>query len=261
MANGMLTGRSVIDAPAPPMPDASRPSARDATADGAGVSVVVINDLTALEKYVPAWEDLAANAIEPNAFYEPWMMMPAIRAFGAGRNLQFALVLANEPARRDRGPLLCGIFPLERQNHFQGLSRKLPFKTLRLWKHKYCYLCTPLVREGYGRQVISAFFDWLDAGSHDCSLMEFRFIAGDGLFNSLLMDYFERHTKLHYISMYFLRALFRPTADVDTYLCAALSAKHRKMIRRQERQLSEIGRLEYDALATDGDVAVWIEEV
>ncbi|HZF39829.1 MAG TPA: GNAT family N-acetyltransferase [Blastocatellia bacterium] len=260
MANEKVTGSSVIDAPAPPLPDASRPSARDVTADGAGVSVVVINDLTALEKYVPAWEDLAANAIEPNAFYEPWMMMPAIRAFGAGRNLQFALVLANEPARHDGAPLLCGIFPLEQQNHFQGLSRKLPFKTLRLWKHKYCYLCTPLVREGYGRQVIAAFFDWLDAGSHDCSLMEFRFIAGDGLFNGLLIDYFERHAKLHYISTYFLRAIFRPTIDADTYLCAALSAKHRKMIRRQERQLSEIGRLEYDALTPDDDVAVWIEE-
>ena len=260
MANEMAIGGSVIDAPAPPLPRASRPPARDFTTYGAGMSVVVINDLTALEKYVPAWEDLAANAIEPNAFYEPWMMMPAIRAFGAGRRLQFALVLANEPARHDGAPLLCGIFPLEQQNHYQGLSRKLPFKTLRLWKHKYCYLCTPLVREGYGQQVIAAFFDWLDAGSHDCSLMEFRFIAGDGLFNSLLIDYFERHAKLHYISMYFMRAMFRPTIDADTYLCAALSAKHRKMIRRQERQLSEIGRLEYDALTPDDDVAVWIEE-
>jgi hypothetical protein len=224
------------------------------------MSVVVINDLTALEKYVPAWEDLAANAIEPNAFYEPWMMMPAIRAFGEGRRLQFALVLDDEPARHGGAPLLCGVFPLEQQSHYQGLSRKLPFKTLRLWKHKYCYLCTPLVREGYGRQVIAAFFDWLNAGSHDCSLMEFRFIAGEGLFNDLLIDYFERHAKLHYISMYFLRAMFRPAIDADTYLCATLSAKHRKMIRRQERQLTEIGRLEYDALTPDDDVAVWIEE-
>src|SRR5215470_6501987 len=259
MANEKGSGGSVIDAPAP-LPGASRPSARGVTAHGAGMSVVVINDLTALEKYVPAWEDLAANAIEPNAFYEPWMMMPAIRAFGAGRRLQFALVLANEPARYGGAPLLCGIFPLEQQNHYQGLSRKLPFKTLRLWKYKYCYLCTPLVRQGYGPQVVAAFFDWLDAGSHNCSLMEFRFIAGDGLFNGLLMDYFERHTKLHYISTYFLRALFRPTVDADTYLCGALSAKHRKMIRRQERQLSEIGRLEYDALSPDDDVAVWVEE-
>src|SRR5499426_4932986 len=175
MANEKATGGSVIDAPAPPLPGASRPSARDVTADGAhGVrlSVVVINDLTALEKYVPAWEDLAANAIEPNAFYEPWMMMPAIRTFGAGRRLQFALILASEPSRPTGAPLLCGLFPLEQQSHYQGLRRKLPLKTLRLWKHKYCYLCTPLVRAGYGREVITAFFDWLAGGSHNCSLME-----------------------------------------------------------------------------------------
>src|SRR4030095_3669118 len=104
VATEKLTGGSVIDAPAPPLPGASRPSARDVTADGAhgvSMSVVVINDLTALEKYVPEWEDLAANAIEPNAFYEPWMMMPAIRAFGADRRLQFGLVLRKEPLSRD----------------------------------------------------------------------------------------------------------------------------------------------------------------
>src|SRR5262245_66493093 len=109
MANEKVTGGSVIDAPAPPLPGESRLSARDVTADGAhGVrmSVVVINDLTALEEYVSAWEDLAANAIEPNAFYEPWMMMRAIRAFGAGRRLQFALLLAIEPALRDGEALL-----------------------------------------------------------------------------------------------------------------------------------------------------------
>jgi hypothetical protein len=224
------------------------------------MSVTLISDLTALEEYVPAWEDLAAAAVEPNAFYEPWMLMPAIRDLGVGQHIQFALVLAHETARPLAPPLLCGIFPLEQQNHYQGLSRNLPFKTLSLWKHKYCYLCTPLVREGYGRQVIAAFFDWLDGGSHNCSLMEFRFIAGDGLFSSLLTDYFERHARMHYISTYFLRALFRPTVDADTYLCSAMSTKHRKMMGRKERQLSAIGRLEYNALTQDDDVAAWTEE-
>ncbi|MBO0725800.1 MAG: GNAT family N-acetyltransferase [Blastocatellia bacterium] len=258
MANEKLTRRAIIDATAPP--DASRRAAGDGAAHEVRMSVLVIDDLTALEKYIPAWEDLAADTIEPNAFYEPWMMLPAIRAFKADQRLQLALVLAHEPSRSFETPLLCGIFPLEQQNHYQGLSRNLPFKTLRLWKHKYCYLCTPLVRAGYGPQVVAAFFDWLDAGSHNCSLMEFRFIAGDGPFSSLLIDYFERHAKLHYISTYFLRALFRPTVDVDIYLCAALSVKHRKTLRRQEKQLSAIGRLEYDALTQDDDVGVWIEE-
>src|SRR5262249_27831665 len=204
MANEKVTRRSIIGVPTPPLA-ASRPSAGDVTNEGTGMSVVVIDDLTALEKYVPAWENLAAAALEPNVFYEPWMLMPAIRAFGAGQRVRFALILASGPERALEPPLLAGIFPLEQQSRYQGLSQKLPFKTLRLWKHKYCYLCTPLIRAGYGREVIAAFFDWLDAGSHGCSLMEFAFIAGDGLFYNLLIDYFDRHAKLNYVTSCFMR--------------------------------------------------------
>ena len=223
------------------------------------MSVVVINDLTALEKYVPAWADLAAAAIEPNAFYEPWMLMPAIRAFGSGRRLQFALILADDLARPLDPPLLCGFFPLEQQSHYQGLRRKLPFKTLRLWKHKYCYLCTPLVRAGYDREVIAAFFDWLAEGSHDCSLMEFNFVAGDGLFCQTLLEYLDRHARLNYISTYFMRALFRPDVDADKYISSRLH-RSRRELKRIERRLSETGRLEYEAIEPTHDVDAWIEE-
>jgi len=265
MADGKVTRRSVLSASVSPAVAESRPSARAVTSNGSVMSVVVITDLTALEKYVPAWENLAAAAIEPNVFYEPWMVGPAIRAFGAGRRLQFALILAHDPANPARlagpidQPLLCGIFPLEQQSHYQGLSRKFPFKTLRLWKHKYCYLCTPLIREGYGREVITAFFDWLEEGSHDCSLMEFNFIAGDGLFYQALLDYFERHAKLNYISTYFLRALFRPNSDADAYLRSRLRRTQREL-KRYERRLSETGRLEYLALEPGHNVDAWIEE-
>jgi len=224
------------------------------------MSVVVIDDLTALEKYVPAWENLAAAALEPNVFYEPWMLMPAIRAFGAGQRVRFALILAPDPERPLEPPLLAGIFPLEQQSRYQGLSQKLPFKTLRLWKHKYCYLCTPLIRAGYGREVIAAFFDWLDAGSHGCSLMEFAFIAGDGLFYNLLIDYFDRHAKLNYVTSCFMRALFRPSSDAEAYMRAALHGTRRHELRRHERRLSEAGRLEYLSLEPGDDVAAWTED-
>src|SRR5262245_30080387 len=141
MTNEKLIGRSILGASAPPL-DKSRQAAVDVIDHGVRMSVIVIDDLTALEKYVPAWEELAAAAIEPNAFYEPWMTLPAVRAFKAGHRLRFALVMAHQPSRSFVAPLLCGVFPLEQQNHYQGLSRNLPFKTLRLWKHKYCYLCT-----------------------------------------------------------------------------------------------------------------------
>ena len=259
MADGKITRRSVLSDSPPPTIAESRQSAGVAMARGTGMSVVVIDDLAALEKYVPAWEGLASDAIEPNVFYEPWMVMPAIRAFGAGRRLQFALILAPDPARPAEEPLLCGVFPLEQQSHYQGLRRKLPFKTLRLWKHKYCYLCTPLVRAGYGREALTTFFDWLAEGNHGCSLMEFNFIAGDGLFYQTLLDYLDRHARLNYISTCFMRALFRPDIDADTYIRSRLH-RSRRELKRMERRLSETGRLEYISLEPGHNVDAWIKE-
>ncbi|HMB29674.1 MAG TPA: GNAT family N-acetyltransferase [Blastocatellia bacterium] len=265
MAVEKVTRRSVLGASASRHPQPTRPAneprpVAGAVANKSGLSVTVVEDLTDLERHVSAWEDLAAAALEPNVFYEPWMLMPAIRAFGAGQRVRFALITAPDPARPAEAPLLAGLFPLEQQSQYQGLSQKLPFKTLSLWKHKYCYLCTPLIRAGYGREVIAAFFDWLAAGGHGCSLMEFTFIAGDGLFYNLLIDYFDRHAKLSYVTSCFMRALFRPASDAEAYMRAALHGTRRHELRRHERRLSEAGRLEYLSLEPGDEVAAWIEE-
>ena len=46
------------------------------------MSVIAVRDLIALSAFVPAWEELAAAALEPNVFYEHWMLLPALEAFG-----------------------------------------------------------------------------------------------------------------------------------------------------------------------------------
>lgn len=264
MADEIVTRRSVLGASAPrplqPTQPANGLRPGGGAANNSGVSVTVVKDLADLEPYVSAWEDLAAAAIEPNVFYEPWMLMPAIRAFGARLRLRFALVLAPDPARPLGPPLLAGIFPLEQQSQYQGLGKKLPVKTLRLWKHEHCYLCTPLIRAGYGREAIAAFFDWLAAGSHGCSLMEFPFIAGDGPFNQILLDYFNEHMSLSCVTDCFTRALFRPASDAETYVRAALRRARRKEFERQERRLLDAGRVEYLSLEPGDDLAAWIED-
>jgi hypothetical protein len=225
------------------------------------MSVVIVDDLTALEKRVAAWEELAATAIEPNVFYEPWMLMPALRAYGVDRRLLFALVQAPDPARPLGPPLLCGFFPLELRDYYDGISRKLPLKTLCLWrKLEMIYLCTPLLRAGYGREALAAFFDWLGAGDHNCSLMEFGFVTGEGPFHHLLVDYLNEHLKFTYVTEAFTRALFRPAAAAEDYIRSSLSRFRRKELRRQEKRLAETGRLEYTALEPGDDADALFEE-
>jgi len=225
------------------------------------MSVVIVDDLTALEKHVAAWEDLAAAAIEPNVFYEPWMLMPALRAYGGAGRLLFALVQAPDPARPLGPPLLCGFFPLELRDYYDGMSRKLPLKTLCLWrKVEMIYLCAPLLRAGYGGEALAAFFEWLGAGGHNYSLMEFGFVTAEGPFHHLLLDYLNEHLKFTYVTEAFTRALFRPAADAEEYVRSALGRFRRKEFRRLEKRLAETGRLEYTALEPGGDVEAWVEE-
>jgi len=216
---------------------------------------MAVTTLAALTEFLPAWEDLAADALEPNVFYESWMMMPALRYLGSDKTLLTALVFGDNPARPGT-PLLCGLFPLECGRGYKGL----PVKFLRLWRHKHCFLATPLIRAGCARETLEAFFNWLATDARSGALMEFNTIPGEGPFQQALSDYLCGSAKPNHIFKGYRRAFFRLAADADAYLCAALSGKHRKMIRRQEKQLSAIGRLEWDAITPDDDVTVRIKE-
>jgi CelD/BcsL family acetyltransferase involved in cellulose biosynthesis len=216
------------------------------------LAVVTIRNAEALSDYLPEWDDLVANALEPNVFYEPWQLLPALRLLSADSDLQVALIFAEEV----QGKKLCGLFPLERQR----LYGKLPARVISLWRHKFCYLTTPLLRAGYARETLGAFFDWLARGEHSCSLLKFDWIAGEGKIYQAIVDHLHESGSATLVTERFTRALFKPSADAEMYLRAALSRFRLKEYRRQERRLMETGRVEYRALAPGGDVEAWIQE-
>jgi hypothetical protein len=166
--------------------------------------------------------------------------------------LLFVLVYARDG--ESAPAILHGLFPLERRRRYKGI----PVKTLSLWRHLHCFLCTPLVRAERARECVAAFFDWL-AGA-DAALMEFNHVTGDGPLHRLLFEEFrERGTRLH-ADESFTRALFRPAADAETYLRDARPGRRRKELRRQERRAAECGTFEYAELEPDGDADIWAEE-
>lgn len=237
-----------------PAPPAKHPMGSRVKVDRRKMSVVVVQDYDALAAYASAWEELAASALEPNPFYESWMLLPALRAFGADLDLRFVLIFAPHPTLEFGPPLLCGLFPLERKRY-----RRLPVNVLSFWQHLHCFLCTPLVRADYAAECLSAYFDWLASTEAGAALMEFNFIAGDGPFHQLLVDQLRERASLFFIDEQFTRALLRPADDAENYLASALSGKRRKEMRRQEKRLAEAGRLEYFELTAREDVDEWIE--
>src|SRR5688572_30361076 len=119
-------------------PESELVSARHPESGGCATSVIVVEDPAQLARWIPAWEELAANALEPNIFYEHWMLLPALEAYGRGKDICFVLVLVHDPHATDQSRLpgavepparLGALFPLEWLTRFRGL----PFRHLALW--------------------------------------------------------------------------------------------------------------------------------
>lgn len=219
-------------------------------------SVVVVRDLQTLSGFVPAWEELAAAALEPNVFYEHWMLLPALEAFGAGKDIKVVLVLIHDPRNPEAPPKLGGLFPLEPAYRF----RKLKVSALRLWQHVHCYVCTPLVRADAARECMVELFRWFRSGAASASLMELRCISGDGPFHKLLVDLSNELGLLSWTTDIFTRGLWREGCGRNADPGSTVSVGLRRRLRRKERRLSERGRVEHLVLRPEDDVGRWIDE-
>jgi hypothetical protein len=136
--------------------------------------VVVVDREEELLPRCKALDDLADNALQPNVFYESWMLLPALRFLAAGVRLQFVLVLAQ--GGDDSTPLLCGFFPLEQRWGYKGL----PVRYLSLWRHRHCFLGLPLLRAECARECLAAFLTWMANDRRGAALMEWPWVPGEG---------------------------------------------------------------------------------
>lgn len=203
-----------------------------------------VTDWKQLELLQAEWTDLAASAIEPNPFYEPWMLLPALRAFGAGRDLEVVLVFA--PSRVKGRKQLCGLFPLVRQRG-----------RVELWKHPYCYLSTPLLRRDLGRRTLAKFCDHLQESA---GLVRFEDVPGDGAFRLLLVDELNQRGWTSCVSSTYTRAILKPARSGEEFLERALTGKRRKELRRQRSRLAELGTLTVEELQPGSDPGPWVRE-
>ncbi len=224
-------------APAAPAPGGQAP-----------FSVVCVQEAAALEPYLAAWDDLTAAAIEPNVFYESWMLLPALRAYGSGTTV--VLVFSNLAPHRHGQPLLCGLFPLVRR-------RRLGARVLSLWSYIHCFLATPLVRAGFGPGALRALFDWLAHDRRGAALLECGRVTGDGPFYHLLLDYLrEQRRGLWLLGAYARAFLCRGSGPLDRHV----SGDKRRKLRRAEERLAEHGPVTYSELGPDGDLDAWLED-
>lgn len=218
------------------------------------LKVVVVEKVEGLRDHAAAWQDLADHAMESNAFYEPWMLVPAIESLSQGKALRFIFIYETSPPDSTGMARLLGFFPVELGSRF----RNLPIRVVRLWKHLHCFLCTPLVRSERACETLAALLEWA-AKDLRADVVDFFLVGGDGPFHRLLIRHTDETGSLSCIRSSFTRGIWKRGEVLEAYLRRTLSTGVRKEHRRQRNRLGELGRLEFITVREADEVDDWME--
>src|SRR5262245_34350343 len=206
---------------------------------GTGVIVEVHRDVASLRALVPEWEALAGEAAEPNPYYEHWMLLPALEAYGAGGNFRCVVVW-------DNGSLI-GLLPMRITRGYRGL----PARVLRSWGHRNMLLYTPLVRAKAATKVVEALLQ-----TNLAPLIEFDWMPAAGVFYGALAEAASLAGLQWMVSDAYVRALLMRDRDPR----ARFNSNMKNNLRRWEARLAAAGRVTPVRLTPDGDLDKWTHE-
>lgn len=192
------------------------------------------------------WADLAARALEPNAFYEPGFALAAARHFPVSERPRFIVV-------RSRAGRMMGLFPITAANPLTGDG------LTRLWLHRQAALATPLVDGDMASEAIEAFLEWMETHSRSTGVV-FSRMPADGRFRLALEQAVASAARNVKILESYERAALLPGGDADELCARAGSKKKLAEMRRQTRRLREMGRLSFECHETPEEIRVAAEE-
>ena len=213
----------------------------------------LITDFASLRDIVPAWDVLARNALEPNPFYESWMLLPALeQLIEQGRTVSVLLIWKDASHA-----LLIGIIPLTDEHTYY----KMPANHCTNWLHTHCPLGTPLIHQDYAAQAILNFQQWLKKQT-DITVFSFNKIPKEGLFFRMLKELAHEQKQLFDDSDSWVRALLNSTLSAEDYLHLHQGNRKLKKFRRLRKRLGELGELEFHTLLPGytSHLDQWIKE-
>lgn len=182
---------------------------------------------------VAAWQALAECAHEPNPFFEPNAVLPALRLRPDGETVRLLVV-------EDDGTLLLAL-PVVRGRYRRTVH------SLLAWHHPYCYAGAVLLRPGRAEEAWHAVLDLLCAGRDLLLVLPRTPIDGPGA-QALRRVLRARGSQPALIGGWERPVVHRrPVDDFMDYLAGGLGPRSRKSLRRYRRRLGE---------ALGGDVAL-----
>ena len=194
-------------------------------------------DLLALdaidESRLAQWRDLVARAAEPNPFFEPELLIPALTHLDPNGDVRLLTIRDDDRA--------LAAFPVRVMPKW----KHLPGTALVTWRHDYCFLGTPLVDRTALLPAVQALVEHV--GSRSARLVVLDWVASDGP----VLETFDaaQHARLVMLET-FERALLERRTDGD-YL-AALGKETRRRLGQRRRALErDVGELHMVDRAAD----------
>lgn len=215
------------------------------------IRITRLRNRAALANHLTAWEALSRAAAEPNVFYEPWLLLPALEQYAEADQIEFLFVY--------EGHRLIGFFPV----HVRPTFRGLPLRSATLWQHEHCYLCTPLIDKDRVVECVEAFFAFMEKDRTLPRLWTWNWIGAEGKIYQALSAGADARG-LQRDSNGFARAIFtRRLETAARHMNEAISGKHRREFGRLEKRLNDMGEYEYAKLAPEATAetaGLWAEE-
>lgn len=194
------------------------------------------------------WDELVNLAAEPNPFFEPWFLLPALGQWG---DAQRVVIKAWFHEGR-----LAGLVPVVRSAKYY--SHLVTHATG--WTHPNAFCGVPLVMAGLEEEFWRALLAHFDRSARRALFLHLPLLPAEGPVVAALDRVLAADPRAHYNSAEENRALLAGETSAGAYLEAAMSAKKRKELRRQHARLAEEGTLAFERIEGDERLAEWTAE-
>ncbi|WP_066514969.1 GNAT family N-acetyltransferase [Sphingobium cloacae] len=194
------------------------------------------------------WADLAAAAAEANAFFAPDMLEAALDHLAAHRGVR--LIEVQEEGRS------IGLLPVA----VSSSHGRLPVSCVVNWMHDHCFFGAPLIRRGHELAAWRGFLAQLDGADWAPGFLHVECLDAAGAnaaaLEALCVEQRRGRREIHRYD----RAMLRSDLSADEYWESHVRAKKRKELRRLQKRLAELGRIETRLLVDAADLPGWCQD-
>jgi CelD/BcsL family acetyltransferase involved in cellulose biosynthesis len=207
-----------------------------------------LNDSKRRDDALARWSDLAADAAEPNIFYAPELLVPALDHLAGDTHVR--LIEAHADGRS------IGLLPVvTRRRH-----GRLPLANVVNWMHPHCFYGAPLLRRGHEEAAWQCLLAELDNAAWAPGFLHLAGIDAAGPVAGALEAVCVSQRRDRQEVARFSRAMLHSPLGANAYLEAHVGAQKRKQIHRKQRGLAELGALSTRQLTDAAALSRWCGE-